>query len=213
MDHFPAAHAETSSGNLECQARQSYCFNTYKVRAPGHSRRWRSTPSKICIRILTSLLRVSGMVTNRHTDRERRGCRNMESYDRFVPFYDTVMGDRKESAQRLLSFVRTHNPKARKILELACGTGSVLQHFGKRRELYGLDLSSKMLAVAKRKVPRATLSRQDMTSFRLSEKFDVIFCVYDSINHVLSFSGWTKVFATTPKPPPHRLTFLFHINT
>lgn len=137
----------------------------------------------------------------------------MESYERFAPFYDAVMGESIEPTRQLLGFVRTYNPKAKKILELGCGTGSVLQHIGKRYDLYGLDLSSKMLAVAKKKVPRARLSRQNMVSFRLPERFDVILCVFDTINHVLSFSGWQKVFAKAHLHLAKGGVFIFDINT
>jgi len=137
----------------------------------------------------------------------------MANYIRFAPFYDVVMGNRKQASDLLLDLVREHNPSARKVLELACGTGSVLQHFGKRYELYGLDLSSSMLAIARRKVPRATLSRQNMVSFRLQQRFDVMFCVYDSINHVLSFDDWKRTMANAHKHLAQGGIFIFDINT
>jgi ubiquinone/menaquinone biosynthesis C-methylase UbiE len=37
----------------------------------------------------------------------------------------------------------------------------------KRYEVWGLDLSRQMLALAKKKVPRAKLTHQNMVSFRL----------------------------------------------
>jgi SAM-dependent methyltransferase len=137
----------------------------------------------------------------------------MANYTQFAPFYDAVMGDRKEATGFLLSLVREYHPNARKVLELACGTGSVLQHFGKRYELYGVDLSSNMLAVARKKVPRAILSCQNMVSFRLQQRFDVIFCVYDSINHVLSFSDWKRTLANAHKHLAQPGIFIFDINT
>lgn len=34
--------------------------------------------------------------------------------------------------------------------------------------------------------------QQDVTSFRIDGRFDVIICVFDSINHVRRFSDWKK---------------------
>jgi SAM-dependent methyltransferase len=137
----------------------------------------------------------------------------MKTYNKFAPFYDMVMGDRKESTGQLIGFLRTYQPNARRILELGCGTGSVLRHFGKRYELWGLDLSNKMLAVAKSKVPHAKLFRRNMVSFRLAQRFDVIFCIFDSINHLLSFTDWKRTFANAHRHLADGGVFIFDINT
>jgi cyclopropane fatty-acyl-phospholipid synthase-like methyltransferase len=79
---------------------------------------------------------------------------------------------------------------------LACGTGSVLKHLAKHYDVCGFDLSKEMLSIARHKVPRARLLRQGMVSFCLAERFDAICCVFDSINHVLTFADWKRLFAT-----------------
>jgi predicted TPR repeat methyltransferase len=137
----------------------------------------------------------------------------MESYEQFAPFYDAAMGDRKKSSNRLIEFISKYNPNAKKVLELACGTGRVLKNLPRKYEIYGLDLSRRMLAVAKINIPRARLSRQNMVHFRLSEKFDVILCVFDSINHVLKFDDWEKLFVNTSKHLASGGIFIFDINT
>lgn len=137
----------------------------------------------------------------------------MESYTEFAPFYDDVMGDRGKAARRLIEFIREYHPRARKVLELACGTGSILKHLERQYEISGLDLSPAMLAIARKKVPKANLYHQNMVTFRIPEKFDVIFCVFDSINHVLRFSDWKKVFANAGKHLSGEGLFVFDINT
>lgn len=137
----------------------------------------------------------------------------MTNYDVFGKFYDAIMGDRAKQTKRLRAFIRKANPKARNVLELGCGTGSVLKHLVKDYEVWGVDLSTKMLSIAKKKVPRAKLSRQDMVRFRLSERFDVICCVFDSINHITSFIHWKKLFANVQRHLSDRGIFIFDINT
>jgi cyclopropane fatty-acyl-phospholipid synthase-like methyltransferase len=86
----------------------------------------------------------------------------MANYDTFGRFYDAIMGDRAEPTERLRAFIRKASPKAKNVLELGCGTGSVLKHLAKEYDVCGLDLSKTMLSIAQEKVPQARLSRQDM---------------------------------------------------
>ena len=137
----------------------------------------------------------------------------MANYDVFGKFYDAIMGDRAKATKHLRAFIREGNPKAKNVLELGCGTGSVLKHLAKDYEVWGVDLSKKMLSIAKRKVPQARLSRQDMVRFRLPERFDVICCVFDSINHILSFAHWKKLFANAGRHLSDQGVFIFDINT
>lgn len=137
----------------------------------------------------------------------------MTNYDVFGRFYDAIMGDRAEPTKRLLELIRKANPKAKSVLELGCGTGSVLKHLAKNYDASGVDLSRTMLSIARKKVPRARLSRQDMVRFRLAETFDVICCVYDSINHILSFHDWRRLFANVDRHLSKTGAFIFDINT
>src|SRR5438094_7884542 len=105
------------------------------------------------------------------------------------------MGDRRAAAERVMELVRAAKSDARNVLELGCGTGSILKYLQDVYEVSGLDISGKMLSVARKKVPRVKLFRQDMVGFRIDGRFDVIVCVFDSINHVRRFSDWRKVFA------------------
>lgn len=70
-----------------------------------------------------------------------------------------------------------------------------------------------MLQVAARKVPNAKLYHQNMVDFTIDEKFDVILCVFDSINHLLDFDDWKKMFANVKKHLNPNGLFIFDINT
>lgn len=70
-----------------------------------------------------------------------------------------------------------------------------------------------MLQVAAEKVPNAKLYHQSMVDFSIDEKFDVILCVFDSINHLLDFEDWKKMFANVRKHLNPKGLFIFDINT
>jgi len=137
----------------------------------------------------------------------------MTSYERFGEFYDAVMGDRRAAAEQVVKLIRAAKPDAKNVLELGCGTGSILKCLQDAYEVSGLDVSRKMLSVARKKVPRSKLFRQDMVDFRIDGRFDVILCVFDSINHVRRFSDWKKVFARVRQHLPRGGCFIFDINT
>src|SRR5581483_7925995 len=61
-------------------------------------------------------------------------------YSAFARFYDDVQGDRAEA----LPFVLPQLAGASTVLELACGTGSILAHLHDDFEVTGVDLSPEM---------------------------------------------------------------------
>ena len=113
----------------------------------------------------------------------------MTSYEKLDRFYDAAMGDRIEMASYIRRLIRRHKPRARTLLELACGTGAILQILVKSYDVVGLDVSPQMLSIASKKLPQVKFFQRSMVSFDLGKKFDVIICVFDSINHVLKFRG------------------------
>lgn len=154
--------------------------------------------------------------TNRDCPLNWRRCARfgkVESYEVFAPFYDAVQGDRAEHAAYLGSLIERHHPRAKTVLELGCGTGSVLLQLRSRFEVAGVDLSERMIEVAKQKVPEARFFHEDMTRLRLDEAFDVVLCVYDSINHLLRFEEWEAVFDRAREHLGDRGIFIFDINT
>jgi SAM-dependent methyltransferase len=137
----------------------------------------------------------------------------MPAYEIFGRFYDAVMGDRARVAEHLRKLIRAAKPNTTNVLELGCGTGSILRYLQHNYEVSGLDTSSRMLSIARHKVPRAKLFRQDMVDFHIDDRFDVICCVFDSINHVWRFSDWKRVFARVRRHLSPGGCFIFDINT
>jgi SAM-dependent methyltransferase len=127
--------------------------------------------------------------------------------------YDRVVGPRDDAANYLVSLTKRYNPKAKTVLELGCGSGSILKVLTKHYSCEGIDLSSEMLKIARDKAPRATLHRGDITNFDLKRRFDVIICPFDTLNHVISFKGWCSVFRNAHKHLNPGGVFIFDINT
>jgi len=116
-------------------------------------------------------------------------------------------------AARLRSWMPKRPQGCVRVLELGCGTASILNALTKRWELWGIDLSQAMLRRARQKIPRGHFVRQDMTRFRLPVKFDVILCVLDSLNHVTTFAGWRRVFQRVREHLVEGGVFIFDVYT
>jgi len=138
---------------------------------------------------------------------------DMPSYEVFGRFYDAAMGDRGKSAKHLHKLIREAKPNAANVLELGCGTGSILKYLTRYYDVSGLDISRRMLSIARKKLPGAKLYRQDMVNFEIDGYFDVICCIFDSINHIRRFSDWKKVFGKVRRHLSPGGCFIFDINT
>lgn len=135
-------------------------------------------------------------------------------YDVFAEFYDAVMGDRARQTHQLMSWIDEHLERpVKSVLELGCGTGSVLAGLSRVPSQTGLDRSAAMLAVARQKLPRARLVEGHIESFHLAARFDVILCVYDTINHLLDFAQWEKLFDRVGEHLASGGLFIFDVNT
>ncbi|MBI4590645.1 MAG: class I SAM-dependent methyltransferase [Candidatus Rokubacteria bacterium] len=135
----------------------------------------------------------------------------MGAYRVYGRFYDATQSP--SLLRHYVYLLRRYHPKARSLLEIACGTGANLAPLSRRYEVAGLDISTVMLRIARKKLPRVEFYRQDMARFRLGRKFDAIVCPYDSINHLLSFSDWTRTFKAARTHLTDGGAFIFDMNT
>src|SRR5437899_11850506 len=80
-----------------------------------------------------------------------------EKYDRFAPWYDWVEGvpdllGVRRLRQRLL------RQTSGKVLEVAVGTGKNLPYYSRSCKITAVDLSSKMLNIARKRANRCSLN-------------------------------------------------------
>ena len=52
-----------------------------------------------------------------------------------------------------------------------------------------------------------------MASFSLGERFDVVICVFDSLNHLMTFERWNSMFAAAYDHLADGGIFIFDVNT
>lgn len=113
-------------------------------------------------------------------------------YSVLAEIYDDVMSDvdYETWADYIDEIILTHHPEAFRLLELACGTGTValtleeLDHY----DITATDRSDSMISVAKKKgIDRSSSIRfrvMDFLNPDLNGPFDVIYMTFDSLNYL-----------------------------
>jgi ubiquinone/menaquinone biosynthesis C-methylase UbiE len=105
-----------------------------------------------------------------------------------------------------------------RLLDLACGTGSHAIAIAKKGiEVTGIDISDSMLTEAIDKSTRAKtnilFSKQDMSSFEIHGRVDVITCCFDSVNHILDPSCFGKMLKNVDRYLVPGGLFIFDVNS
>ena len=138
---------------------------------------------------------------------------SVTTYNDFARHYDTVIGDRAPVGRYLMALIGKTAPRARTVLELGCGSGTMLEFLTKRYRVTGVDNSRAMLAIARRKAPRARLVCADIRALKLSEQFDVVVCPFDTMNHLATRRDWAAAFRTAREHLKPGGIFIFDVNT
>jgi ubiquinone/menaquinone biosynthesis C-methylase UbiE len=107
-------------------------------------------------------------------------------FTRSAPYYDLLYDfkDYRAAARYVHEAIQRQNPSARRLLDVACGTGRHLEHLREWYEVEGLDINEELLAIARQRTPGVPLHVGDMVDFELDASFDVVTCLFSSIAYV-----------------------------
>lgn len=111
---------------------------------------------------------------------------NQATYNSIALKYEDIYGQIPTAialANKLVNILsHLKNPS---ILDLGCGSGSILKIFEDNfpsATLTGVDFSSELLKLAKQKLTRTTLVQQDLIAFNPETKFDLIIATFSLIH-------------------------------
>jgi len=103
-----------------------------------------------------------------------------ERYNRVAELYDMIGMDKvNDFVPKIVSYFRNKGFNPKKVLDIACGTGTATTKFAEHGyNIRGTDISEGVLEVARKKAKQKGLDiefkKEDMTSFSLEEKVDLI---------------------------------------
>jgi ubiquinone/menaquinone biosynthesis C-methylase UbiE len=144
----------------------------------------------------------------------------VSGYGAFARHYDALTKniDYKRRAEYFARLVKAHMPKAKLVLDLACGTGSLAFELEQKGfEVIAADASPDMLGEAARKAAernsRVLFLNQPMESLDLYGTVDATVCALDSVNHLGGKANWLKAFKKVALFTNPGGMFIFDANT
>jgi ubiquinone/menaquinone biosynthesis C-methylase UbiE len=112
------------------------------------------------------------------------------AYEAIAPVYDDFTAHHNYDLWlgELLPKLEKHGVPGRRLLDVACGTGkSFIPMLEQGWEVTACDISASMVEIARGKVgDRAELHVADMRELPVFGEFDLVFCLDDAVNYLLS---------------------------
>ncbi|KPJ50097.1 hypothetical protein AMJ40_03945 [candidate division TA06 bacterium DG_26] len=143
-----------------------------------------------------------------------------QPYSAIAPHYDAIMRDIDYAGwlaylHRIFHKFR-HTP--RRILDLACGTGTCAVSLSAQGyDVLGIDKSEAMLEVARQKTQRKGAHiqyiRDTMEDFSVPQSVDTIICLFDSLNYILREERLLDACSSAFHALGRRGLFAFDVNT
>ncbi|MBN2008644.1 methyltransferase domain-containing protein [candidate division KSB1 bacterium] len=146
--------------------------------------------------------------------------KNVPPYSQLARIYDSVMAhvNYRRWADFIHSVIQKWCPAAQTVVDASCGTGTFLQNLMKYNyRLAGFDYSGPMVRQAFLKSKRGELNapiwQDDIRTFGLSKSVEVIVCLYDSINYLMSLNHITETLTNVHRSLTQSGLFIFDICT
>ena len=115
-------------------------------------------------------------------------------------FYDLIYSGLKNyeaEAEAITALIKRTVPHARRILDVACGTGEhariLSEKYGFR--VVGIDIDPHFVNIARKKASFLRFEVADMVAFALEEQYDVVMCLFSSIGYVRTLDRVKKALS------------------
>lgn len=141
-------------------------------------------------------------------------------YSRLASIYDYVMRhvDYAHWTDYVESLLQRHGLAPSRVLDLACGTGSLAVEFWKRGyQVAGADACEEMLAVAREKVRMVGCDipfyHKSLLGLKGLSRFEWVLCLYDSINYLMTLEEVSRALEEIHRVVEPGGLFIFDICT
>ncbi len=127
--------------------------------------------------------------------------RQVQPYEKLAGIYDYIMRhvDYGHWANYVMDLIRRWHPHAVSILDVACGSGNLLQMLNKEQfRVGGCDCSFAMTQQAKLKksLQGVPIWCGDMIKLAVKSPVDVLLCLYDSVNYLMDLASINQFFCS-----------------
>lgn len=146
--------------------------------------------------------------------------KKQDAYTVFAQYYDMIMDEvpYDEWVQYVVSLLREIGFTPETMLDLACGTGNMALRLARLGyAVRGIDGSEAMVDIARKKVLAEEIpvifEQGDFRSFQLVQPVDLVLCVYDSLNYLLTEEDLVLTFQRVAEAVRIDGYFIFDMNT
>ena len=139
-----------------------------------------------------------------------------QPYSKLAKWYDALYSDEfyNDYGAFIQHIIEQKKLSPVSMLDLACGTGRLMSVLAQKLEkMTGIDNSVAMLEKAQKLLPLVNFYNQDLQSFELNERYNIITCIFDSINYILDDDGLAQVFQHVQRHLEPNGVFIFDFNT
>ena len=144
----------------------------------------------------------------------------VQPYTSFAAAYDKMMAnvDYVRWANYMDKLFAHYNYHPRRVLDMACGTGSAAILLAEKGYLMsGTDRALEMLLWARKKAEKRgvhlNLWQQDMRQLAVAKPYDAVLCLYDSINYITTAEEMKQVFQRVSEALVPQGMFIFDVTT
>jgi SAM-dependent methyltransferase len=102
----------------------------------------------------------------------------------YEAIYDARGKDYAAEAAWLRAAIAVGKPGAKRVLDVACGTGAHLRFLHRHFDVAGEDADAAMIAIAQERLPGVPLRVGRMQDLAVDVPFDALMCLFDSIGYV-----------------------------
>ncbi|MBI5221802.1 MAG: methyltransferase domain-containing protein [Candidatus Magasanikbacteria bacterium] len=137
-------------------------------------------------------------------------------YKKFADFYDEANSSDfyKHYTRFIKGIIKENKIKKVQLLDLACGTGRLIQQLKSFcSTIEGADSSQEMLEIAKNKDKKIKYYHQGFLNLDTKKKYNVIVSTFDSVNYLTNQRDLGRAFEKVAKHLISGGLFIFDFNT
>lgn len=137
-------------------------------------------------------------------------------YKKFAPFYDEMNNNDfyDDYVFLIQKIIKENNFEKVQLLDLACGTGRLIQKLKPFcSNIEGIDSSKEMLKIAKGKDKNIKYYNQSFLDLNTKKKYKIIVSTFDSINYLTTKRNLALAFKNIAKHLANNGFFIFDFNT
>lgn len=107
----------------------------------------------------------------------------LKMFNNSAELYDALYSfkDYKQESLMIRDYILSRYSNVNSVLDVACGTGKHIEYLSSEFSIDGIDINENFVQISRIRNPGSEIWQEDMTSFQLQKKYDIVMCLFSSI--------------------------------